>query len=666
MNDDKILFHDNDKSLFIAASRVIKAYDWIEYYDILEVEYLKQHPSYFILKNQFDNTENSANFIPFLKKITTLKKICNEKNKTCTDKVITFNATRDKCRERKINNLTFNYRAWYCITPELQIFWTSAATYLSQIFEPHMSQPDEDNNTNKVFSYGNRFIKKWSKVDKEWKNEGLNIYSDLIYEPFNRGYTVFKRHIEKKAQDLTKDNHKACFIKSDLSGFYPSVTHENFMLSIEKTLEFVPLEAHHVRNVKDISKQLKFKVPLESQRDEYKQLNGMQDEYKHLSETVLPIGLHVAGLFSNIFFLAIEIQLTQFMKNEEIEDVFIFRYVDDVIFLSTSNKNLNNVYEKYSELCERYGLKENMDKKEEGYVDQYNLKPFLTGILDRLSNIGKKVLPALPQREHNNTVDELINFLETDFADHEIRPDTKDSFIISKIVNTPFSAHEIEKENNENNNKRLQKISKAILLAIDSHPYKYALYKRYLEFIFKYSATNYQQTFYLNKFTKLLKDKIFKYANSDEKKYVDFIKMSLLHYTTLQLIKNYRNTNVKIAKYLAKVLGVFEEETISQYEIDAFNRCILLLKLLCKEVEIEKVYNDFKNENEVLSRSLLFFIPDEMKNDAYIEICKSLLQNKDIKRYPFLLKLFMSETVINQLSTNDLNMINEQMLKVEG
>ena len=665
MEDDKVLFHNEDKSLFLAASRVIKAYDWIEYYDILEVEYLKQYPTYFILKNQFDNTENYANFIPFLKKIITLKKICDEKNKTCTDKVITFNTTREKCREKKVNNLTFNYRAWYYITPELQIFWTSAATYLSQIFEPHMSQP-EDNNTNKVFSYGNRFIKKWAKIDNEWKNEGLNIYSDLIYEPFNRGYTVFKRHIERKAQELTENNHKACFIKSDLSGFYPSVTHENFMLSIEKTLEFIPLEAHHVRNVKDISNQLKFKVPLESQREEYKQLNGMQDEYKHLSETVLPIGLHVAGLFSNIFFLAIEIQLTQFMQNEEIEDVFIFRYVDDVTFLSISNKNLNRVYEKYSELCKKYGLKENMDKKEEGYVDQYNLKPFLTGILDRLSSIGRKVLPALPQKEHNNTIDELINFLETDFADHEIRPDTKDSFIISKIVNTPFSAHEIEKDNNENNVKRLQKISKAILLAIDSHPYKYALHKRYIEFIFKYSITNYQKTFYLGKFVKLLKDKIFKYANHNNAKYIDFIKISLLHHTTLQLQKNHTTLNVKIAKYLAKVFSQFEGETISEYENKAFSRSVLLLGLLCGELDLKKAYNTLKVENEYLAHSLLFFIPDELKDHTYIEICKSLVQNNDIVRYPFLLKIFMNELVINQLSVGDLTMINDQMKKVEG
>lgn len=663
----KIYFSpDDENTLHLAASKAAKAYDWIEYYDILEVEQLKQNPSGIVDKLLQKNLflKHQASFFPLLKKIKIEKETCKGKDdKSCSGnkEFVTFSGKQNDCEKQKEEfKSQFEYRAWYYIPVETQVYWTSIATYLAQIFEPYMSHPLEDNGNNKIYSYGNRFIKKWGKIDHEWKYEGLNVYSDAIYEPFNRGYSVFKRRIEQRAIYLTQNNRRACYIKSDLSGFYPSVSYANFKKSIEHLIDLVPLEENIKDEIKSISDQLHFEIEVSSIDKQYESLPGIAN-HECLKDTVLPIGLHAAGIFSNIFFLSIERKLTQFMEDNNIENVYIFRYVDDVTFLSASYTNLQEVYKEYEKICKTYGLTLHREKEDEGYIDQYNLKPFLTGILNRLSDIGKRVLPALTKKDHNNTIDELINFLETDFADHEIRPDTKDSFIVSKIVNTPFAAAEEHDKNAPAGIERLQKISKAIILAIDSHPFKYALYKRYIEFVFRHSLSNYQQTFYLEKFVRLLKEKIFRFEDPDQQKFVDFIKLSLLHYVTLQLRNNYSEINIKIAKYIAKSLKNFSS-TCTDFEKKMIERSVLLLDLLLMEKPFKNAYDEIDARSATDAKTLLFFVPDALKGQDYIRICQSLIAKNEIEKSPYLLKLFMNEHVINMLTFDDLNSLDIQLI----
>jgi hypothetical protein len=368
-----------------------------------------------------------------------------------------------------------------------QVAWATVVLLLGESFDTndHVNfvkpdEPLEGISWMVDWSSNNRLRRKYYPVEKEnvthFHRLMINYTHNDLYESFQRSLRLQRKKQEVYFNKVLEKSSFAYYGQADIAKFFPSLKMSVVLDVLKKRLsQLVKLNAITLDEAKKWAKLLKGMCTIHSDisylRSEEKKSIGLDyDDYTNLE--TLPTGLISSGFLSNcVLTHCLDIPMEKFMSNkrEEGSSIYLTRYTDDMMIIALNEESVIEGLLKIQKLLSQIGLKlsddktkpklrENIEKKVKDdikdlnpgqvelvlnlfYKDEiicprigkYDALPSSTSLIDKLSQLGEQQVRAMRGDELNKYLSELMDLVKTEFADAEIRGDTKSSFAAWRI-----------------------------------------------------------------------------------------------------------------------------------------------------------------------------------------------------------------------------------------
>lgn len=376
-------------------------------------------------------------------------------------------------------------RPYFRVSLDDQLIWIAIINVIGDAIETKLP----------FWNYGNRLFRPiWFESDengnKELKKGSYANSSSWFYRKWNQSWPLYRRHItiaikvmarnvnfsltdlaDEKEQQLFEENavastDKILYFDKD---FWPSGEHENlywagldftrFFPSVDADLVIENMgkllaERTDVGLIIELAKKM-LTYPIENTWD----AKFFTEEYQLNNAdffTGLPTGLYAAGFLANLSLYDIDVKLQEWIVEKK--QIALFKYVDDQIIISTSPDALLEFLNFYQDLLKQKAEKISFQSKktapqnvfivdEHGRFQYEKLKgnrhgneldvqfpePLMTHTLKKMSDLNGEDFDLSNSDDLEKAQDDLEHFLIADFADAEMRRDTRMSFAAMKL-----------------------------------------------------------------------------------------------------------------------------------------------------------------------------------------------------------------------------------------
>lgn len=402
-----------------------------------------------------------------------------------------------------------------------QVAWATVVLVLGEWF-------DTENTTDDNFKWmvdwscNNRLRRKYyPKILEDnihYERLMINYIHNELYESFQRSLRLQRKKQEEAFKKILSSRTVAYYGKADIMKFYPSLRLDIISKVLLERLR--ELSLLNVCTQKDVHKWIKLldnMLEFESNvshltRPERKAIGINHKAEKELLAVSLPIGLISSGFLANCTLTHhLDKHMDEYIlsKSTESKLTFITRYTDDITLISSDENVIYEGFSRIQDLLGNIGLKLSADKtvpliKEnlivsmtqefpdltetqvENLVDtvyadhlrcprvgKYDTLPCSTSLIDKLSQLGDQQVKAMNEEELTNYISEVLDLLNTGFAEEEIRDDTK----------TSFAAWRLRKSVNDARYRDLRiksYVSETLMRAFMKYPYKLSLVSCYI------------------------------------------------------------------------------------------------------------------------------------------------------------------------------------------
>ncbi|MEM5014622.1 hypothetical protein WKH57_28340 [Niallia taxi] len=402
------------------------------------------------------------------------------------------------------------------------------------------------------WSYNNR-IKRVSLKDN-LINENRRLYTHFnnknLYESFQWSLRNLREERKKQFEQVRESNNRVFYGEADIKDFYPTLRidyiKEAIFKRLNKIAEINQLKWHGKSSEKWmilLNNLLKFDIEFEvlKQEEETLQLvansiletdNAPIEELFKLLKTTLPTNLIASGFLSNcalteFFDCELEKYMVKIQKEND-EKVFITRYTDDIMVISSNQKVVSNMINKIAELLNNMELSISVEKcrpkpfsskyldiendinnfvlneyksKGNNPIDERILKyikhstnkllnndcpvvekhekiPGSTTVIEKLSQLNDQTLWAMNNKEIEKYLIEVLKLMEVTFSQDEIRDETKVTFTAWRVRK---GAEELISRSQDISH---LKIREALERSIKKYPYKLTLLDYYILHLF--------------------------------------------------------------------------------------------------------------------------------------------------------------------------------------
>ncbi|BBI33370.1 RNA-directed DNA polymerase [Cohnella abietis] len=305
----------------------------------------------------------------------------------------------------------------------------------------------------------------------------INYTHNELYESFQRSLRLQRKKQEEYFERVLKESPIAFYGQADITKFYPSLK----MNVVEDVLKerLNELSNLGVINNEKCNKWLKLfgslckiRSDLSCLLDEEIKSIGIDEIRKNSTYETLPTGLIASGFLANCVLTKwLDHPMDNYLKEKTDEGftTFLTRYTDDIMIISNNESVIFEGMKKIKDLLDSIGLKLSEDKtkpklkedlvksllgemesltiiqanelvgqffKEDTQcpkIGRYDALPSSTALIDKLSQLGEQQVRAMRGDELEKYLSELMDLVNTEFADAEIRGDTKSSFAAWRI-----------------------------------------------------------------------------------------------------------------------------------------------------------------------------------------------------------------------------------------
>lgn len=351
----------------------------------------------------------------------------------------------------KIPKSSGKTRDYYYVPFDFQVLWISFLNIFGPPIDKIMPR----------YSFGNRmwrFLGKNLKTGK-WEYGDYDVPSKEIYRSFNMSYKPFRRYqkiflgnilgleltdiekelldmeenldreaiwVHKKIKNKEKDfdvwkskfplfcyrNMNNCtskidklfYIKIDIKRFFPSINIENLLKNVKKILEFTSLSKDEKEIMNYLEKLLNF------------QIKGSFGNYDSPTNVGLPVGLLASGFMSNIYLFNFDVKMDELINREfNNREIFgYFRYVDDIVLISSNFQTLINTAKEIEKDLKKLGLSINLEKLKPSILNEYYkyCKAFSDKNTNDDNSFFNRVLNLLKLNDSNKISDDEEKFNE--------------------------------------------------------------------------------------------------------------------------------------------------------------------------------------------------------------------------------------------------------------
>lgn len=264
------------------------------------------------------------------------------------------------------------------------------------------------------------------------------------------------KYLEEDFWSNNKRRKDVYWASIDLKKFYPSISNQIISQNIK---QYVSINNSVLDLIHDM---LVFRIDTA----EWTNTDFEDENIFHIDDTTnyraLPTGLFVAGFLSNVSLLKIDRSLSS--KIDQLRNIAHFRFVDDHVFVANDFDHLLDWIRNYIILIEKSKLgitlnknkieptklaklissdekvpqsskdikKENpgeyKEAKKESIIDPVFQSPLMTATLKKISNIAQTDFHIMSDDEFSILLSDVEHLLLSDFADHEVKKDTRLSF----------------------------------------------------------------------------------------------------------------------------------------------------------------------------------------------------------------------------------------------
>ena len=341
------------------------------------------------------------------------------------------------------------------------------------------------------WSFNNRIKRMYQEEpDGEFKRLFVHYNHKDMYESFQWGLRNLRETRKNQFLEIRRQFGNAYYGEMDIKEFYPSLHVKKFVLEairarfldlvtaqvvtescyekwmnlLEQMCDFSGIDFSEIlknKNDRDVVEHLMSNIKYHNKNYEAnKRLSKNQFEEEitklcaFLGET-LPIGLISSGFLSNcamthFFDRKIDNYIINYCK-ENGKKLYVTRYTDDLMFIGSDDKVILEIMYKAIDLLKNMGLEPSKDKtipdilpenseqkqlKEKGkdkaiavpVVKKYDQIPGSTALIEKLSQFGEQNLWGMNHERLKEFIENMLNLLETQFDEKEIREETKVSF----------------------------------------------------------------------------------------------------------------------------------------------------------------------------------------------------------------------------------------------
>lgn len=410
-----------------------------------------------------------------------------------------------------------------------QVAWATVVLTLGEWFDTNEYSLNSDENNSNInnlqwmvnWSCNNRLRRKYYPLVDNGSNTFqrlmINYTHNDLYESFQRSLRLQRKKQEDYFKHVLDVFPIAYYGQADITKFYPSLK----MRVVEKVLKVRLTELCKYGVITLDTKKNWFKVlkricHIQSdltylEDDEIKGI-GLDMSNKDSICDTLPTGLVAAGFLANCVLTEILDHPMEEFMNEQTEKghvTYLTRYTDDIMIISSDETVIREVIDKIQELIQPIDLKISEDKtkprlkgdlikrikesvegisnkqanelinsifQDEIYcprVGRFDTLPSSTALIDKLSQLGDQQVRAMRGEELEGYLSELMDLVNTEFADAEIRGDTKSSFAAWKIRKVAKDTQYRELDANEN-------VTQTLRRSFMKFPYKISLLNCYV------------------------------------------------------------------------------------------------------------------------------------------------------------------------------------------
>ncbi|MDN5342377.1 MAG: hypothetical protein PWP28_1252 [Oceanotoga sp.] len=445
---------------------------------------------------------------------------------------------RIKLKYYKIPKKLDSTRDYFYVSFDDQVLWLCFLNVIGPLIDKIMPR----------FSFGNRLWRLQYKKDKNWEYGEYNIPDGNIYKTYNQSYKLYRRYqkiflykcfygtknkyleyenlseIEKEIikYESSSNNNTWVFEKFE-SGYtknidvwknkFPLFYRNNFNEKIYKELFYIKIdiEKYFYKIIKEklfeeferiiefiiklkenswLKKDKKLIVDLLKKLSNYKLIESDDKVRKEIEDRKnVPVGLLTAGFISNIYLFSFDLKMEEKIKekNEKGRIFGFFRYVDDMVLISSDfedlldqffdikkelknlglnislNKLKPNIFKFFMNENEKkvikiltdeiddenesrkqylkimYGLEEDYTErvKNEFKVTKENYDNFKTNVFDEMSQINNKLFDFIGETEMIETSSRIKNLIKAYYDKDKIEEKTRlssGSYYYSKMI----------------------------------------------------------------------------------------------------------------------------------------------------------------------------------------------------------------------------------------
>nr|WP_281364571.1 RNA-directed DNA polymerase [Thermosipho japonicus] len=208
----------------------------------------------------------------------------------------------------------------------------------------------------------------------------------------------------KNIDNCTSKIDKLFYMKIDIKRFFPSINIKNLLNNVKKILEFTSLSEDKNKIKNYLEKLLNF------------QIKGAFGNHDSPTNVGLPVGLLASGFMSNIYLFNLDVKMDELI-NEKFDNREIFgyfRYVDDIVLISSNFQTLINTAKDIEKDLKELGLSINLDKLKPSILNDYYkyCKAFLDKNTNDNNSFFNRVLNLLKLNDSNKINDDEEKFNE--------------------------------------------------------------------------------------------------------------------------------------------------------------------------------------------------------------------------------------------------------------
>ncbi len=286
-----------------------------------------------------------------------------------------------------------------------------------------------------------------------WHRGPINLSSEHLYDQVPYAWRRYREDLSAWAESTVNRYGQAYYGRTDISKFYPSLLMSHVIAALRKRMRAYRSELDKAWGPL-LERLGYFKVEHPQMKPEevailYKKGNPQ-------GAGVLPTGLIAAPFLANVFLTDIDRKLDVICKLGR-NVVHVARYMDDFTVIAESPDGVRHIILELRRLLRPYGIQLSKEKTSPSYsilkatgasfpednrLTGVSLRPFMTRTLDRLSVLGHQEITALKPDALKLFQENMVDLVDTQIAENEIRTDTRISFGIWRLHRLAIVCHQ--------------------------------------------------------------------------------------------------------------------------------------------------------------------------------------------------------------------------------